>query len=109
MDDERRVTSDARLAFAAAVLLLASACALWTGRPQPRAGFAPEPFAVDVNSAARGEIEALPGVGRVLAERIVATRSDAAFAAEDDLARVPGVGSVTLARMRPFVRCGGRR
>ena len=39
-----------------------------------------ERYLVDVNAAPTAEIEALPGVGPVLAERIVAERSRAPFA-----------------------------
>src|SRR5205814_974738 len=61
---------------------------------------------VDVNAAPAGEIQAMPGVGRVLAERIVSERAKGSFADVDDLRRVPGVGPTTSARLRSFARCG---
>ena len=46
----------------------------------------------------------LPGVGPVLARRILETRETAGrFAAVDDLAGVRGVGRAKLERLRPFV------
>jgi len=109
MDEDSRITADARLAFAAAFLLLAGACLSQIARAGPRARLSPEPYLVDVNAAPGGEIEALPGVGRVLAERIVEARDAAPFEAPDELGSVPGVGPATLGRFRPFVRCGGGR
>jgi competence protein ComEA len=101
---------DARLACAGALVLFAVAAAGWVrggtdAGPPPR----PAPYLVDLNAAPAGEIEALPGVGRVLAERIVAARADGPFARPEDVTRVPGVGPTTLARMRPFVRWGDGR
>lgn len=56
---------------------------------------------VELNSATLEELVALPGVGRKLAERIVAHRP---YASVDDLATVPGIGPKTLAKVRPLVR-----
>jgi competence protein ComEA len=95
---------DVRLAFALAAALLVGELLVRSRAPGPPPGPpAFERHAVDVNAAVVGEIEALPGVGRVLAERIVAERARGVFASADDLRRVPGVGPTTLARMRPFV------
>lgn len=56
---------------------------------------------VDVNRATAGELEQLPGIGPVLAERIVAWREDTGpFASVDDLAAVPGIGPATLEELR---------
>ena len=106
-DSGRVPTDDARLAFALAASLLVGEAVVSARRDQS----ADRPcdvgrHLVDVNSASAGEMEALPGVGRVLAERIVAERAAADFASVEDLSRVPGVGPTTLERMRPFVRCG---
>ncbi|PYN96545.1 MAG: hypothetical protein DMD91_21105 [Candidatus Rokuibacteriota bacterium] len=46
----------------------------------------------------------LPGVGPVLANRIVSAReSDGPFASVDDLRRVSGVGPTRIERFRPLV------
>ena len=99
---------DARLAFALAAALLAAAVvsrALGAADPPQAPVF--QRYLVDVNAAPAGEIEALPGVGPVLASRIVAEREKTPFASIDELSRVPGLGPTTLARLRAFVRCGG--
>jgi competence ComEA-like helix-hairpin-helix protein len=62
---------------------------------------------VDLNTADAGSLEALPGVGPVLAARIVAYRDSAGpFASPEDLLAVRGVGEATLARFRERVRAG---
>ncbi|HZW27634.1 MAG TPA: ComEA family DNA-binding protein [Trueperaceae bacterium] len=55
---------------------------------------------VSLNSAALEELDALPGVGPVIAERIAAHRP---YAAVDELLEVPGIGPATLERLRPLV------
>jgi competence protein ComEA len=52
-----------------------------------------------LNSASAAQLEALPGIGPALAERIVRYRADhGPFHAVKDLEAVPGVGAKTLAR-----------
>jgi len=53
--------------------------------------------AVNLNRANAEQLEQLPGVGPVLAERIVADRErNGPFASLDDLGRVPGVGDAIV-------------
>jgi len=64
----------------------------------------PVSFPVAVNRAGPRELQALPGVGPVLAGRIVAARAaDGPFAGPDDLDAVPGIGPRTLERLLPLV------
>src|SRR5437868_10790629 len=103
----RAPTDDVRLLCAlAAAALLGEVVSLLVAREPPVPAAAFPLHLIDVNSAPAGEIEALPGVGRVVAERIVAERARGRFASLEDLERVPGVGPTTLARLRPFARCG---
>ncbi|VTR76842.1 ComEA family DNA-binding protein [Cellulomonas hominis] len=61
--------------------------------------------AVDVNQADATQLQALPGIGPVLAERIVAWRTEhGAFAAVEDLQDVPGIGPAVLSRIRDRAR-----
>ncbi len=55
---------------------------------------------VSVNSADITELQELPGIGPVMAARIVAARP---FNRVDDLLRVPGIGPATLSRLRHLV------
>jgi competence protein ComEA len=60
---------------------------------------------LDLNSATEADLDALPGVGPVLAGRILAWReANGAFTAVDQLAEVPGIGERTLERLAPLVR-----
>lgn len=56
---------------------------------------------VDLNRATAGELEALPGVGPVLAERIVLHRElHGPFVTVEDLLDVSGIGEAKLAQIR---------
>jgi competence protein ComEA len=60
---------------------------------------------VDVNTAGSGELQTLPGIGPVLADRIVAWRTEhGAFSDVDALRDVPGIGPSVLSRLRDLVR-----
>jgi competence protein ComEA len=104
----RPPSDDARVALAAASCLLLAQAAASLGRGPAAVSPRLPRHVVDVGAAPRGEIEALPGVGPVLAARIVAERDRAPFASLDDLTRVPGVGATTIERLRPLARCGPR-
>ncbi|MFP4073090.1 MAG: ComEA family DNA-binding protein [Actinomycetota bacterium] len=59
---------------------------------------------ISINRATAGELEALPGVGPVLAERIVAFREEnGGFEVVEELLEVPGIGEAKLAAMRDLV------
>lgn len=60
---------------------------------------------IRVNQADAASLEELPGVGPVLAERIVAHReANGPFEAVEDLLEVPGIGEAKLASMRDQIR-----
>lgn len=59
---------------------------------------------INLNTASEVELQDLPRVGPVLAERIVAWRADhGAFSRPEDLDAVPGIGEVMLAALLPLV------
>lgn len=61
-------------------------------------------FLVNVNQADWPELMQLPGVGRTLAERLVAEREERGeFRSVEELTRVEGIGPRTLDRMRPYL------
>jgi competence protein ComEA len=60
---------------------------------------------VDLNSATEADLDALPGIGPVLAERIVRWRTDhGRFDSVDDLQQVSGIGPAAMERLRDLVR-----
>jgi competence protein ComEA len=62
---------------------------------------------VDLNAASATELEALPGIGPVLAERIVQWREDnGPFTDVEVLGEVSGIGDALMAQIRPRVRIG---
>lgn len=59
---------------------------------------------IDMNTASAAEMTLLPGVGPQLADRIIADRAmNGRFRSIDDLGRVPGIGEITIDRMRPYI------
>ncbi len=60
-------------------------------------------FPVDINTAPAAALEAIPGIGPAIAERIIANRP---YGSVDDLLRVRGIGPATLEKIRPYVTVG---
>ena len=60
---------------------------------------------INLNTATIAQLDALPGIGTVRAQAIVAYRDahGGAFQRVDDLLLVPGIGQVTLERLKPYV------
>ncbi|WP_413430840.1 ComEA family DNA-binding protein [Crateriforma spongiae] len=102
------------------VLLAATLTAAWCFRPQSpapvgdtsRASNAPAwpdektqrtGLVIDLNEAPLRELNLLPGVGPVLAGRILSNRqARGPFSDLNDLARVSGIGPKTIERIRPY-------
>jgi len=54
---------------------------------------------IDINTATEKELTTVPGIGHVMAARIIAARP---FRSADDLKRVSGIGDKKYAQIRPF-------
>jgi competence protein ComEA len=73
--------------------------------PESAAGNDPVDGLIPINQADASALEELPGVGPVLAERIVSHReANGPFESVDDLLEVPGIGEAKLASMRDLIR-----
>lgn len=60
---------------------------------------------VDLNTATLEALDGLPGIGPVLAQRILDWRAaNGRFSTVDELGEVSGIGEATLADLRPLVR-----
>jgi endonuclease YncB( thermonuclease family) len=75
-----------------------------TSRPfdndsHPYAKAAPEPGRIDINTATEKELTTVPGIGHVMAARIIAARP---FRSADDLKKVSGIGDKKYAAIRPY-------
>jgi competence protein ComEA len=61
-------------------------------------------YLVDINKAEWPEFAELPDIGETLARRIVDSRlTSGAFKDHDDLRRVPGIGPLTLGKLKPYL------
>lgn len=75
------------------------------GGPVAPAGAGAPPGPVDLNTATAEQLQTLPGIGPVLAERILSWRAQAGrFRSVDQLREVPGIGERRFAELRPRVR-----
>jgi DNA uptake protein ComE-like DNA-binding protein len=54
---------------------------------------------IDINTATEKELTTVPGIGHVMATRIIAARP---FRSADDLKRVSGIGNKKYAQIRPY-------
>ncbi|MFH1372315.1 MAG: helix-hairpin-helix domain-containing protein [bacterium] len=61
-------------------------------------------FVLDPNTAPADSLELLPGIGPVLANRIVAYRRQQSFSREIDITEVKGIGPKLYERLRPYLR-----
>jgi competence protein ComEA len=74
-------------------------------KPQPRSSRRSVAPVLELNQASERDLEGLPGIGRVLALRIVEYReARGAFRHVDQLRQVKGIGKKTFDRIRAFVR-----
>jgi competence protein ComEA len=66
-----------------------------------------EPAALDLNTASAEQLQQLPGVGPVLAERILTYRQQVGgFATVEQLQEVPGIGPTRFGELQEQVRVG---
>jgi competence protein ComEA len=77
------------------------------GMPPPTGGGAPAPGAgalVNLNTATLADLDTLPGVGPVLAQRILDARdAQGGFRAVSDLRKVDGIGDARYEQLKGLV------
>ncbi len=98
-----------RILVAAIVITLAATAGTGTARAQetaarPAAAGAANAAPVNLNSASVDQLEALPGIGRATAERIVEYRQKSGgFKKVEDLMNVRGIGEKSFLKLKPLV------
>lgn len=60
-------------------------------------------FPLDLNTAEKSELIQLEGIGEVLAERIIAYRSEKPFGSKEEIMLVGGVGNVVFNKIKDFI------
>jgi competence protein ComEA len=62
---------------------------------------------IDINTASAALLETLPGIGPVMAERILAYRQEhGPFGRIEDIENVPGIGPMTFEKLKPLISVG---
>ena len=61
------------------------------------------PGLLNINQASSEQLQQLPGIGPVFAERIIKERTNQPFMAVEDLTRVSGIAEKRLEAIRPFI------
>lgn len=65
-------------------------------------------YKLDINTATKSQLMELPGIGEVIAERIIAFRtSNGPFIAVDELLNVEGIGNMKLQQIEIYICVGG--
>jgi competence protein ComEA len=64
---------------------------------------------IDVNKAGVTELMSVPGIGKVMAQRIIDFREEhGPFSRVEDLLKVKGIGEKSLEKLKPYVKVGKR-
>ncbi len=97
----RLFSHSAKITAASILVALLAVC---SALPAAAAG-AVEP--VDVNKAGIEELMSVPGIGKVMAQRIIDFRKEhGPFSRVEDLLKVKGIGEKSLEKLKPYIKVG---
>lgn len=99
-----------RILVAALVITLGVAAQAHGAQDTPRSTTASVAAPLNLNSATLAQLEALPGIGRATAERILEYRQkNGSFKKAEDLMNVKGIGEKSFLKLKPLVTVSGAR
>ena len=65
-------------------------------------------YRLDINTATKAQLMDLPGIGEIIADRIIQYRTDyGSFASTDELLKVEGIGAGKLEQIEKLIQVGG--
>jgi len=74
---------------------------VWTLCIAPSFALAEDP--VNINTATVEELTSLPGIGKVIAQRIIKHREEYPFRIKEDIMQVKGIGPVKCERLKSLI------
>ncbi len=75
-----------------------------SGRKKSKRGGAADGKPVDINTADEDELDALPGIGKAMARKIIQYREDnGRFSSIDEITNVPGVKESTFEKFKDYI------
>jgi len=99
-----------RILMAALVITLGVVAQTQGAQDTPRSAPVAASTPVNLNSASVAQLEALPGIGRATAERIVEYRQkNGGFKKAEDLMNVRGIGEKNFLKLKPLVTVASAR
>ncbi|RLD05634.1 MAG: hypothetical protein DRI56_09210 [Chloroflexota bacterium] len=63
-------------------------------------------YPININTATQAELETLPGIGPVTAQKIIEYRQENAFQIIEDIQKVSGIGPATFEKLKDFITVG---
>ena len=99
-----------RILVAALVITVGLAAQAQGAQDTPRSTTAAAAVPLNLNSATVAQLEALPGIGRATAERIIEYRQkNGSFKKAEDLMNVKGIGEKSFLKLKPLITVGAAR